>query len=267
MSYPSKGSTTIINEAELVNFKTLRFRIPKLEHKFQLYNLQTRSSIFNVIYCYSVPVYLITVYWVNIFASVPLEEIIVPFIVSTFFLITMNIAGLIIAFGWSQKAVVEDIRIHFFLFFMGLSILISYCIVFYEHGHRNLCHPTSLFNDICSSNDYPTDMIFAMLFLTVGLQMGYPAYCWKKAVILHICSVIAASVLTPLYQSSLEVPVLLLAIITLTGSIVVRRRDAIRTFLLTLQIEKQKELEQQARLGDRLRLMISGVAHDLKSVS
>eukprot|EP01033_Poteriospumella_lacustris_P021018 gene21018-15521_t len=95
--------------------------------------------------------------------------------------------------------------------------------------------------------------------------MGFPSYCWKKAVILHICSIVAASVISPLYHTSLDVPVLILAIVVLTGTIIVRRRDSIRTFLLFLQIEKQKELEQQARLGERLRLMISGVAHDLKS--
>eukprot|EP01033_Poteriospumella_lacustris_P005994 gene5994-4304_t len=36
-------------------------------------------------------------------------------------------------------------------------------------------------------------------------------------------------------------------------------------FLLSRNSETEKELEQQAKLGERLRLMISGVAHDLKS--
>lgn len=255
-----------INESELVNFRTLRFRQVKLEEQFQLYNLRTRSSVFNVLFCYSVPLYLISVYWANIFLSLPLDEVLVPCIVSTLTMVVLNVAGLFIAFGWDPEVVVRDIRIHFYLFFMGLSILFCYSIVFYIHGHHNLCHPTYIFNGTCSADDYPTDMIFAILFLTIGMQMGFPSYCWKKAVVLHTCSIIAASVLTPLYHTSLDIPVLVMAIAVLTGTIIVRRRDAIRTFLLFLQIEKQKELEQQARLGERLRLMISGVAHDLKSV-
>eukprot|EP01039_Chlorochromonas_danica_P014623 gene14623-17098_t len=97
------------------------------------------------------------------------------------------------------------------------------------------------------------------------MQLGFPSFPWGYALALQLTAGLFVFLSIPLYSSSQQVPVTLLGVLSITGSVLVRRRDAVGYFRLTLQIEEQKEFEQQAKLGDRLRLMISGVAHDLKS--
>jgi signal transduction histidine kinase len=233
-----------------------------MERRFELNNLLARKSGWNVFFVLCIPVYIMIAYWNHFVRQINSPEIIPLCILSCVLFTSSSILSVYFLFTLEPETIIYNDSVRRSFAFTGFIHFFCYAVIYVLEGYHNTCHP---FSQICGSEEFPIDVFFCILFVTTAIQIGFPSYPWGYALALQFTASLFVAVTIPLYESPQQTPVTILAVLGIAGSVVFRRKDAIGNFRLSLQIEKQQEFEQQAKLGDRLRMMISGVAHDLKS--
>eukprot|EP01033_Poteriospumella_lacustris_P001274 gene1274-928_t len=121
------------------------------------------------------------------------------------------------------------------------------------------------YTKLCERDAFPGDVIICQLFLPVLTQFAYPSFSWTRTLRLYFLCCLLALAVAWNSNSYHQIPLLFLAIIFSFSSLLSNRSSAVKSYLLQLDVEDRKEIEQEAKLSERLRLMINGIAHDLKS--
>jgi CheY-like chemotaxis protein/signal transduction histidine kinase len=253
-------------ESPIINYWTLQFKNEDIERECELANLRNRKSIINtVLYCIT-PFYMLSMYWANILLSTSHHSVTVPLSIVcllTYFICTS--AAIAVLFAFDEEVVVYNSFCRWIFVASAWALLLNFGVLFYFQGYYDLCHPTHFFNGVCSRGQYPADMLLSTLAVYPLVLLGFPSFSWTAGMVTHLLAILVSCACTSLYESSLKVPLMIWSSVFLTVTIMVRRRDTITRYLHFKNFQTKKDLEQHAKIGDRLRLMISGVAHDLKS--
>lgn len=239
------------------------------ENDFQLYHIRTKNFLWSRILLYSILTFIFSLYWPSIIDSLREKNpwVWVVMITSILTMVLSNSAALIVTFLATPQQMISMPLVDFCVSAMAVSNMIGFTIILYLQCAYDLCLPMAAFTKSCERDAFPGDVVLSQLFLPLLIQYAFPSFSWTKTLTLYsLCCFLALSVAWN-SNSYHQIPLLVLAIIFSVGSLMTNRFAIVKSYLLQLDVEDRKEIEQEAKLSERLRLMISGIAHDLKSVS
>lgn len=244
------------------------FELSEMEHDFQLYHIRTKSFVWARVLFYCIIGFILALYWPSIIDAVGNENpwVWVAMVVSVLSMILTNAAAVFISVLATPEQMLTLPIVDMCTSVMAVTNMAGITTILYLQCAFDLCLPMATFTQSCERDAFPGDVVLSQLFLPVLIQYAFPSFSWAKTLLLYLlCCFLALSVAWN-SNSYHQVPLLILAIIYSVGSLFSNRSAAVISYLLQLDVEDRKEIEQEAKLSERLRLMISGIAHDLKSV-
>lgn len=245
----------------------LTLRDSKLEKLFQLHILKTRISGWSMLLMFVVISLNFFLYWTHILIHHYQIGSVILFVISMSIVLVSNPLVALALLCTKPEDVLGKRWIHFAKLAMGYGNLFCYGAILYFQSHRHLCHPMHMVLSFpCDKEDFPADVVLGTIFLPLAIILGFPCFPWMSSLILYVCCVAVALYFSTYYYSAQEVPLLVIGVLFSFGSMYVGRADALRSFLLHIRIDREKERSHRLMQAEKLRIMISGVAHDLKSV-
>lgn len=237
------------------------------EKNVQLHRLKSHSFVLSKLLLYTIIAYVVTLYWANIFYHIKDDTwVFFTFFATTIYMIVLNGMSLFLSANMKPEALVADPYIDSLMTLSVLSILACFYSALGFHQYYDLCHPMSMFTENCDGFQFLTDFTVTQMFLAMLLQLAYPNLSWTNISFVYIIG-IAFSIYAVVNDSVLEViPLLTVSAIFSAGALLTVRSEMLNSYYLSIEEEEHYRMAQEAQLGQRLRLMISGVAHDLKSV-
>lgn len=239
------------------------------EKKLHLHQMQSNSFFLSKFLLLAIVTYIVLLNWSHIFYSVRFDDsVYVNFFLSVpltaFFCIFVTALHALIP----PEMIVHDRFVQLMMYLMALWIVIAFNGIQSFLVRFELCSPMRMVADIdCSDGFYfPVELVVIELFLPVLIQHAFPNFGWVPLLAMYL--VVFVLVLTfAVYSDAVEsAPLLIVSTIYSLGSLFTLRSEALKSYQLSLDVEERRSIEQEATLGQRLRTMISGVAHDLKSV-
>lgn len=239
------------------------------EKKLHLHQLQSNSFFLSKFLLLAIVTYIVFLNWSHIFYSVHFDDV-----VYLNFFLTVPLTAFFCIFATALHAlippemIVHDRFVQLIMYLMALWILIAFNGIQSFLIRYELCSPMRMITNIdCSDGFYfPVELVVIELFLPVLIQHAFPNFGWVPLLIMYIV-VFALVVSFTAYSDAVEsAPLLTVSTIYSLGSLFTLRSEALKSYQLSLDVEERRSIEQEATLGQRLRTMISGVAHDLKSV-
>eukprot|EP01033_Poteriospumella_lacustris_P009405 gene9405-6735_t len=238
------------------------------ERKLHLHQMQSNSFFLSKFLLLAIVTYIVLLNWSHIFYSVRFDDS-----VYVNFFLTVPLTAFFCIFVTALHAlippemIVHDRFVQLMMYLMALWIVIAFNGVQSLLTRFDLCSPMRMVADIdCSDGFYfPVELVVIELFLPVLIQHAFPNFGWVPLLAMYL--VVFVLVLTfAAYSGAVEsAPLLIVSTIYSLGSLFTLRSEALKSYQLSLDVEERRSIEQEATLGQRLRTMISGVAHDLKS--
>lgn len=239
------------------------------EKKLHLHQLQSNSFFLSKLLFLGILTFIFILHWANIFYSIHFDSK-----MYLIFLLTMPPAAFLSVFVTILHAIIPADKIihdHFvqrMMYVMVLWIIGAFNgIIAYLNRYR-LCSPMQMMADVeCDGFYFPSELMVIQLFLPVLIQHAFPSFGWYPILMVYLICFIQVISEASYSDSLIIAPLVTVSIIYSFGSLLTLRSEALKSYQLSIDIEERRKIEQEARLGQRLRTMISGVAHDLKSVS
>lgn len=239
------------------------------EAAFQRHRLENQSSVVGKLCLLLVTFLIFLSYWVSILVQNPRIDAYFWCFASALCFIVTHLGEVV----WSMTsnpnakdhmAFSKKISIG-----MIFSLIFSFVLIVLYQIHWKSCVPilvlTRRAND-CGDHYGPQELLMYMLFLPVMYVLVYPNICWFTTCCFYCMSLavnIASAVFFPLQHR----PSLVLSIFFSLCTAIMIRVESVKAFSLYNDVEKQSRLRGEAEVGERLRRMIGGISHDLKSVS
>lgn len=267
---PSRRSTSGVSRVESARVSWWYFfESDENEKDFQLYHIRTKSSIWSRLVFYMIVGFILILYWPSILWTVGVDNtwIWLAMGLSALSMLLSNSAAFLVSILASPEQMLSMPIVEYCTSCMALCNMIGFTTILYVHCAFDLCLPMAAYTKLCERDAFPGDVIICQLFLPVLTQFAYPSFSWTKTLRLYFLCCLLALAVAWNSNSYHQIPLLFLAIIFSFSSLVSNRSSAVKSYLLQLDVEDRKEIEQEAKLSERLRLMINGIAHDLKSVS
>lgn len=241
----------------------------ELEKKIQLHQLRSSSFFFSKFLFLAILAYIFILNWSNIFYSSPFDtKMYLIFFITIPPMVFLCVIVTVLHAIVPSEQIIHDRFVQCLMYLMVLWIngsfngVISY-VVYYE-----LCSPMRMMANIEHDSFYfPSELMVIQLFLPVLVQHAFPSFGWLSLLFLYLicfCQVVSEAAVTNAITTA---PLITVTVIYSFGSLLTLRSETLKSYQLHVDMEEKRTIEQEAQLGQRLRTMISGVAHDLKSVS
>lgn len=245
------------------------FESEENENDFQLYHIRTKSFLWSRVLVYTIIGFVLALYWPSIIASVGDDNpwIWMVMLISVLSMVVINTAAVIVSWLASPEEMLTMPIVDLCTSLMAVCNMIGLTTILYLQCAFDLCLPLAAFTKTCERDAFPSDVVISQLFLPVLIQFAFPSFSWSKTLLLYAMCCLLALAVAFNSNSNHQLPLLILAVIFSISSLFSNRTAAVNSYLLQLDVQDRKEIEQEAKLSERLRLMISGIAHDLKSVS
>lgn len=249
----------------------LSWAIPDAEEKkVQLHRLKSYSFGFPKLLLYTIIVTIGTLYWANVFFYIPdRSKFLLPFSVSVGFMVMVNVIALVLSACMTPEAIVASKAMDVLMILLVLSIWMAFFVVLCFNVSYELCNPMFMFTGGCTKEgyEYYSDYNLTIFFLPVFLQLAFGNISWRILYAIYIGSFLTCFYGAVTLRVIKGLPLLIISIICSAGSLLIGHSCIMKNYQISVEEEERKSMEQEVKLGQRLRLMISGVAHDLKSVS
>lgn len=209
-------------------------------------------------------------YWVSILMQNPRIETYFWCLASALCFIVTHVGEVIWSLTNNHRNVNDQMAIHKKISIgMIFSLIFAFVVIVVYQIRLKPCIPILVLThraNECDENYGPEDLLMYMIFLPVMYLLVYPNVCWFTTCFFY-CTSLAVNIASAVFFPIHHMPSLVLSIFFSLCTAVMIRVESVKAFSLYCDVEKQSRLRSEAEVGVRLRRMIGGISHDLKSVS
>lgn len=240
------------------------------EAAFQRHRLENQSFVVAKLCLLLVTFLIFLSYWVSILVQNPRIDAYFWCLASALCFIVTHVGEVV----WSMtnnRHTANDQMAFYKKISMGMffSLIFSFAVIVVYQIRWKPCIPILVFTrrtDDCGDNYGPEDLLMYMIFLPVMYLLVYPNVCWFTMCFFY-CTSLAVNIVSAVFFPLHHMPSLVLSIFFSLCTAIMIRVESVKAFSLYCDVEKQSRLRSEAEVGERLRRMIGGISHDLKSVS
>lgn len=238
---------------------------PLSQNMFYLHSMREFSSVFVVCVLNVVIGVVLIVHWIDImFMNALPMFVVLPLCVSVLCFLSGPV--MFVKLATSRKPDERFIQTYLFSaleYIVCWGSWISFNLVIFITLSRGKCDDLSLaLNDCLEDVTFPIDAVVSQLFLPSIIYFSFPLFrCWKVLVV-QVISVVAALVSLFISHHGHKFTTVTVCCIFFSSFTFYLRRHQIKQDYLVYRGCREYEVE----FTKKLRGMVSGVAHDLKSV-
>lgn len=247
----------------------MRWLLYDQEAAFQRHRLQNQSFVVAKMCLLLVTFLILLSYWVSILVQYPRIDAYFWCLASALCFVVSHAGEAIWSLTNTQDVGDQIIFSKKISVGMVLSLIFSFSVIIVYQIRWKPCIPILVLlhhTDDCGDNYGPEDLLMYMIFLPVMYLLVYPNLCWYTMCLFY-CASFAMNITSAIFFPIHHMPSLVLSIFFSLCTAIMIRVESVKAFSLYCGVEKQSRLRSEAEVGVRLRRMIGGISHDLKSVS
>lgn len=255
-----------------VNKWTLFFRNKTTTFKYFGFRTKDEAHLYYKVLYFVITVSILAVYWWNLFKQLPdhFDSLIAVFVCVIPTTLVANLVALVKHVPRVTKKSKPTISVVFGLAMTFSTIAFLSTLFLYTYYDLRVS-----LEYIFDDHVYPMELVATMLFMPLLHFMAFPLLPWWQVLVMQgVCSV-SSIVAYAIHATSRDNLLLLCIILTLSKiSLFSQRRENVKSFLYynekralnARQTVPADEQNEEQNIPDLLRRMVTGVAHDLKTV-